>query len=216
MVQLSVEDERYLHKELPSFGILSVWFGGFFVTVTAVTQILHQTIEPTWARPLILIMEITLLAMIVGSILFLAVNYQFGVRLVAIPLLVNIGTLLIVHTVAFDRMWENARFSSMAYGFEQVVEQIENNEIAPASDGYAILPESYRYLSSNGDLIRIERSGADVLTVLFFADYESANQFTGYIYRSDGSPPPSSMFNVDWRFLHQRSANWYFVVSYPQ
>ena len=215
MVQLSVEDERYLHKELPSFGILSVWFGSFFVLLTAVLQIVHQTIQPPWARPLILVMEAILLAMIVGSILFLAVNYQFGVKLVAIPLIVNIGTLLIVHTVAFDRMWENARFSSMAYGFEHVVEQIENNEIVAASDGYAVLPASYGYLSSNGNLVRIERSN-DVLTVLFFADYDAPNQFTGYIYRSDGSPPPSSMFNVDWRFLHQRSVNWYFAVSYPQ
>ncbi len=215
MVQLSVEDERYLQKELPSFGILSVWFGGIFVGITAVTQILHQTIQPPWTRPLILVMELILLMMIVGSILFLAVNYQFGVKLVAIPLLVNIGTLLIVHTVAFDRMWENARFTSMAYGFELVVDDIKNNEIVPASDGYAMLPESYRYLSSNGDLIRIDRSD-DVLTVLFFADYESTDQFTGYIYRSDGSPPSSSLFEVDWRFLHQRGPNWYFAVSYPQ
>ena len=77
MVQLSVEDERYLQKELPSFGILSVWFGGIFVGITAVTQILHQTIQPPWTRPLILVMELILLIMIIGSILFLAVNYQW-------------------------------------------------------------------------------------------------------------------------------------------
>ena len=215
MVQLSVEDERYLHNELPSFGILSVWFGGFFVALTAVLQIVHQTIQPPWTRPLVMVMELILMAMIGGSILFLAINYQFGVKLVAIPLLVNVGTLLIVNTVSFDRMWENARFSSMAYGFEQVIEEIEENEIVADSNGNAVLPASLRYLSSNDSTIRIEQSD-DVLTVLFFADYESPTQFTGYIYRSDGSPPPASMFNVDWRFLNQRATNWYSAVSYSQ
>lgn len=215
MYQISVEEERFADGELPPFGIISIWFGALFVGVTAVTQIIYQTIQPLWARPLITVLELFLLALIVISTLYLAVNHQFGIKIVAIPLLVNIGTLLIVHTVAFDRMWENARFSSMSYGLMEIVEQVENNELPVDSQGYAILPLGYAYLSAHNDMIRVDRSDG-VLTILFYANYDSPEQFTGYIYRSDNSPPPSSIFNVQWRFLNQRKVNWYSAVSYPQ
>lgn len=214
MTPLSFEEERIVYGELPPFGVVSIWFGGVLVLITAVTQIIQQTVQPIWTHPLVSVLELILMGMIAGSILFLAANHQYGIKIVAIPLLVNMGTLLIIQTVSFDRMWEDARFAAMSYGLSEVVTKVESGELMPDSAGYVVLPLGYRHLSSNGSRIQVDQRNG-IVTVLFYGKYNSPNEFTGYVYRSDNSPPPADIFGVQWRLLNQRRERWYFAVSYP-
>ena len=211
---MTVEDDRYLSQELPGFGILSIWFGGLFVGITAVSQIIHRTLQPVWTRPVLAGMDLVLVIMIVASILFLAINHQYGIKIVAIPLMVNLGTLMIVQAVPFDMMWQNIRFSSMMYGFEGVVEKVETNELLADGQGFVVLPLGFRHLSANNNMVRVDRADG-VLSVLFYLNYESPDHFSGYIFRSDQSAPPTNIFGAEWRVMSQQVENWYFVGSYP-
>lgn len=195
-------DETMVGQEFPALGLVSLWFGVVLVGMTAVAQILRGT-EDTAVKSL----QFVLFALILASGVYLAFRAgQGGLLQAAVPLLINIGTLIIVQGVPFADLWEQARFQSNLSAYEQIVDMVETGALLPDADGYAALPSRFRRLSENG---RILINQSDGITRIFFFRHQSAASLTGYLYRSDGAPPQGE-FGGSWTEVRGKRPFWYY------
>ena len=191
-------------QEFPVLGVVSLWFGVAFVGATAIAQALRGTKDTVASS-----MEVVLFALILASGIYLAFRAgQGGLPLAAVPLLINVGTLIIVQGVPFADLWENARFQSNISAYEQVVDLVASGELAPGDDGFADLPARYRRLSENGRIF-INQSGG-VTRIFFFLD-NSVSGLAGYFYRADGAPPQAE-FGGDWTAVLRKRPSWYYCA----
>lgn len=196
--------EYVVGQEFPVLGVVSLWFGVVFVGVTAVAQALRGS-KDTVANS----MEVILFALILASGVYLAFRAgQGSLPLAAVPLLINVGTLIIVQGVPFADVWENVRFQSNFSAYEQVIDMVASGELPPGDDGFADLPYRYRRLSENGRVLIHQADG--VTRVFFFLD-NSVVGLTGYLYRSDGAPPQAE-FGGDWTAVLRKRPSWYFCT----
>lgn len=129
----------------------------------------------------------------------------------ALPLAINLFTLIIVQMVPFADLWETARFQVRLGQYEAVVALVEAGELVPGEAGVAYLAEPYRYLSTDNGRIAIQTE-ADT-AIFFFNERNAPRNFSGYLYRSDNNPPQQGDFQGRWRYVEQIRPHWYFCIS---
>lgn len=209
----AIHDESF-SQEYPSFAVVSAWFGLIVIGITAVSNISSDWVQPDWATPFLSGMQFILIAFILASILFLAVRAAFGVRLAALPLIINLGTMVIMQFVPFDHMWEDMRFTWQQARYEDVIALVQQQALLPDVNGKVALPPQYRHLSGDAGQIWIAQDGAETM-VFFPTEYVSPEQYAGYFYRTDSQLPQGGDFNGHWRLVAQKRPYWFFCVSAP-
>ena len=97
---------------------------------------------------------------------------------------------------------------------------VEDGRIQPNNKGLADLPPTYRHLSRGGDIF-IDK-GDKVTTVLFHTNFKYKliwgrggylNGFSGYLFRSDDTPPPESFKGLFWDQVRRIKPNWFYYDS---
>ncbi|VAW31223.1 hypothetical protein MNBD_CHLOROFLEXI01-2655 [hydrothermal vent metagenome] len=125
---------------------------------------------------------------------------------------INVGTLIIVQLVPFTDLWETMRFQWRISHYEAVTQMVEAGELLPNENGIITLPERYRYLSADNGRIWLQSEG-ETTTLFFFAERNAPRNFSGYLYRSDNTPPQLGDFMGRWRYMTQKRPNWCFCIS---
>ena len=204
-------DEQAQH-DFPSLGVLSVWFGAILIAVTAVGAGFDTPSESSWTEPLVDMLQFVLIALILASLAYLFLNVEEGWGLKFVPLFVNIGILLIIQLVPFTQLWQEARFQWHQPGYRTVVQNIENGTWPPGNDNHVALPAAYQHLSLDDEQVWVQQDDT-ATAILFVTSRSEANDFAGYIYRSDGRAPQVGEFDGHWVTVVQKRAHWYYCVS---
>lgn len=208
----SLNSDDLYRPDFPSLGLFSTWFGVVLIGVTAVLQTGQSNQGSSWADPLVDGLQFVLLALILASLFYLPFRADRGVKWAALPLAINLFTLIIVQMVPFADLWETARFQVRLGQYEAVVALVEAGELVPGEAGVAYLAEPYRYLSTDNGRIAIQTE-ADTTAIFFFNERNAPRNFSGYLYRSDNNPPQQGDFQGRWRYVEQIRPHWYFCIS---
>ena len=166
--------------EFPPLGLISIWFGVVLIGITAVSHLFLDA-GHLWNNPILASLQLGLVAFIFGSLLYLLLKAGENVKIAAVPLVINVGTLLIIRFVPFGSLWQELRFQSNMLRYEEVVQLVESGALQPDADGYATLPFRYRTLTNDGATIRIHTSDG-VTRLFFYTNRHSAQNFSGYFY----------------------------------
>jgi hypothetical protein len=211
MSQTILSDDLY-KPDFPSLGLFSTWFGVVLIGLTAVLQAGQTSGGRYWAQPLVEGLQFVLVALILASLFYLPFRADRGVKWAALPLAINVGTLIIVQLVPFADLWETLRFRWRISQYEVVVQMVESGELLPGETGMVNLPEVYQYLSVDNGRILVETEGENT-AIFFFTERNAPRNFAGYLYRSDNNPPQQGDFLGRWRYVAQKQAHWYFCIS---
>lgn len=203
--------EADVRRDFPSLAVFSTWFGVLLIGFTAVTHLAIGERNQAWMEPFSTGMRFTLLALLLASIGYLAFNSEAGLKLAALPLFINAGTIMIVLFVPFDALWEELSFRWQSPNYQAAARMVETGTIVPDVAGVAYLPQQYHHLSGeNGRIQVINQNGA---TKILFVKEQQGTNFAGYVYVSDNSPPQTGDFNGRWRYIVQKQAQWFYVVG---
>ncbi|MCB8944911.1 MAG: hypothetical protein H6658_14270 [Ardenticatenaceae bacterium] len=197
-------------QEFPVLGVVSAWLGFGAVVATAVRRII--VIDPTsqWADPLLSIITASVIALTLASALYVRYSGPINLKLAAIPLFINISTLLVVYLVPFAEIWQDLRFQWRWDDYNEVVRLVEAGQISAGAMGEAQLPDTYGYLSVNG---RIHISRQAEATYIFFTS-RTTSQTTGYLYAGNNQLPSSANWHSGWQYVVQKRPNW-FLCAMP-
>lgn len=204
--------EEEVSREFPTFVIVSAWFGVIMVALTAVGASLSSPLQPSKTEPLIDMLQFVLIALILASLAYVLVRAGEGMKVTAVPLVINIGTLVILHLVPFASIWEEARYRYYAPYYQAVVQKVESDEWQPDDNGILTLPGQYHNLSADNGRVWVQRDGTAV-TIFFMKQQLGVNEFAGYLYRSDGRAPQSGPLWGQWQTIMPKQPNWFFCVS---
>jgi hypothetical protein len=204
--------EDVIEREFPALAVVSVWFGVMIVGITAVGYSISSPFGPPQTEPLVEMLQFVLVALILASVFYVFFRAGDGVKVTAVPLLINIGTLVILRLVPFGLLWEEARFQWHWQSYQAVVEQVEADTWQPDINGTITLPSNYAHLSADNGRIWVHTE-VGTMAIFFVMEQRGENQFAGYLYRSDGRPPQPGDFLGQWRYIIQKQPNWFFCVS---
>ncbi len=131
------------------------------------------------------------------------------------PLLIHLIAFLAIRYVPFHTMMLDLNFSMNYEARMQIVHQIENREIAAdLTDGEQVvaLPLAYRHLSRGGGDVIIDRSATRMI-VFFYTFRGVTDNFSGFMYRSDGSAPQQYDLGGDYVNITKLRDHWYWVAA---
>lgn len=209
---MSSYDYDHYGPEFPPLGLISIWFGVILIGITAVAHLFLDA-DNLWNNPVLTSLQLGLVAFIFGSVLYLLLKAGDSVKVAAVPLVINLGTFLIIRFVPFGGLWQELRFQGNMLRYEEVVQLVENGALSPDADGYAVLPFRYRTLTNDGTTIRVDTNG-DVTRIFFYTSRHAEQNFSGYFYSSDNNPPQTGEFNGRWRYVVQKRPYWFYCSSY--
>ena len=163
MSSSAIDNDHPVH-ELPTLAVLSIWFGVLLIGLTAAAQLFVE--HNTGTNPLVAALHFILIAFILASFVYLMLGTGQHVKVAAIPLLINVGTLIIVRFVPFVDLWESFRFQWHRQAYNEVVALVESGKVAVSDQGLGQLPPEYRHLSADGGQIMVSNAGG--VTAIFF------------------------------------------------
>jgi hypothetical protein len=211
MSQSILSDDLY-PPDFPLLGLFSTWFGVLLIGVTAILQVGHASQDDYLTQLVVEGPQFLLAALILASLFYLPFRMDRGVKWAALPLAINVGTLIIVQLVPFSDLWETMRFRWRISQYEAVAQMVVAGELLPSESGMISLPEAYRYLSVDNGRIWVE-IGIEDTAIFFVTERNAPRNFAGYLYRSNNNPPQQGDFMGRWRYVTQKQANWYFCLS---
>ena len=192
-------------QELPVLVVVSAWLGFGAVVATAVRRIIITKTTTLWADPLLSLITVVIIALTLASALYIRHSGTINLKLAAIPLFINISTLLVVYLVPFAELWQDLRFQWRWRDYHEVVRLVESGQIQADATGQAPLPDTLAYLSVNG---RVKISHQATTTHIFFTN-QSRNHTTGYLYASNNQLPNSATWHDGWQSVQQKRPNWF-------
>jgi hypothetical protein len=200
-------------QDVPVLGVVSLWFGAGLVGVTAVASIVtFQSGGISGAATVAETFRIILFALILASIVYLAWRAGSGSLFVAaMPLLINVFTLIIIQFVPFAVVWEEITFQAYGSRYNKVAEMVETGELPTNLDGSVTLPLAYRGLSHGGHVLVENQNG--VTSVFFISSRQSDQKVEGFIYRSDGQLPRDE-FGGNWRSVVEKRPFWFYCAKH--
>jgi hypothetical protein len=199
-------------RELPSLTKISICFGIALIGTTTFQWLLVDFFTPFCIGPVLFVMRAILVVLVVGSVVCLLIGLDDPISN-GVPLVVNIGTLLIIQCVPFTAIWLDLEFRWNWKGYNKVIKLVEEGEIE-AEDHYLVtLPTEYRHLSKGGGQIMVNTRD-DVTQVFFFTFRGVLDNFSGYMYRSDDNPPQPGDLGGDWKQVERKRPHWFFCASH--
>ena len=212
MYRKAFSDESAIAYEFPVLGIVSAWFGVFLILLTAINHIGFARSVDSWSTPIVESLGFVLVALTLASLLYLTIRTHNSFKIAALPLIINMGTFIIIRFVPFTTIWQETRLQWQWQSYNEVVQMVETGRILPDEDGLAALPFSLRHLSKDGYIMVKQHDGA---TYVFFTTKRfTAWNFSGYMYRSDNTAPTANDFNGQWRHVTQKRPYWYICTAY--
>lgn len=184
---------------------VSLWFGVVAVLASAVIQISH----PEYSAILILI-KLMLSALTAVSILYFVARAGVDLAAALVPLLINLGLVLLVIFMPFDNVWETSRFRLYAGPYQYAAQLAINGQLTAEPSGEFLLPVGYRYLSDGGRVALQQRGEATY--IFFYTRRDAGGNHVGYMYRSDGSFPETVLFSTGahWQRIERRAPGWFY------
>lgn len=201
-------------QDIPVLGVVSLWFGAGLVGITAVASIItFQSGGISGATAVAETFQIVLFALILASIVYL--GWQIGSNgslfVAAMPLLINLFTLIIIQFVPFAAVWEELNFQMNGNRYNSVVEMVEMGQLQSNPDGSFELPFAYRDLSQGGDIFVETQNGTT--SIFFIAARQSEHEVEGFIYRSEGKLPHDE-FGGNWNFVAEKRPLWFYCAKH--
>ena len=131
----------------------------------------------------------------------------------AIPLGIMILVFGIVVFVPFTRMTIELDYYAHNSEREEVIKLIEEGKITKSKDQFVtLLPKKYRNLSKGGGEIVI--TGSDVhKEVLFYTFRGVIDNFSGFIYTSNGSYPDETLYGSRFVEVKKYKEHWFWVSA---
>ncbi len=200
-------------QDVPVLGVVSLWFGAGLVGITAVASVIsYQSGGMSGATAVAETFRIILFALILASIVFLAWRAGSGSLFVsAMPLVINVFTLIIIQFVPFAVVWEEISFQVNSNRYNKVIDLVEAGQLQTNVDSSLALPFAYRGLSHGGQVWVENRDGAT--SIFFVSSRQSENRMEGFIYRSDGQVPHDE-FGGNWRYVAEKRPFWFYCARY--
>ncbi|WPD22301.1 MAG: hypothetical protein SD837_19175 [Candidatus Electrothrix scaldis] len=132
------------------------------------------------------------------------------------PLGVQLLALLIIMTVPFTSIMLDLDFKRNLKERENVVSWVISGELKPNvahNTSLILLSDEQRHLSKGGGEIMVEKRSGETF-VFFFTFRGVLDNFSGFMYRSDGSNPQRNDFGGDFAEIKQIKENWYWAASH--
>lgn len=200
-------------QEIPVLGVVSLWFGAGMVGLTAVARIItFQSGGMSGAIAIAETFRIFLFALILASIVYLVWQIGSGSLFVAaMPLLINLFTLIIIQFVPFAAVWEELNFQVNGNRYNSVVAMVEAGQLQTNPDGSYELPFAYGGLSHGGNILVETVNGST--SIFFISAKQSAHDVEGFMYRSDGQLPHDE-FGGNWNFVAEKRPFWFYCAKH--
>jgi hypothetical protein len=192
--------------------VLSNIFGIILIATTFWQWDLVDYVTPFLVGPLLLCLLGGLLTPIIASVIHLIVNLKQRLSRAFQPLLVNLITLLLILFVPLTEIWLDLEFRLNWSGYNEVVQMVIEGTLEPDDIGLVRLPAEYRHLSKGGGDIIVDSSDG-TLSVFFFTFRGILDNYSGFMYRSNDTPPTGEYTIGDWRQVIRKRPHWYFCVS---
>ncbi len=178
-----------------------------------------------WLTPFLEpLLEMALGTLLLGLVLVsviqlaLALRKQTNIRKSLFALGINLLALLAIIFVPFNAISTSINFRWHYEKRMQVVNAIANGELSntqirkTAFGDLVHLPPQYSGLSAGGDDIVVVQSAHG--TTIFFYTYRGIlDNFSGFVYSSNDTPPAGDDFGGDLIEIERVRQNWYWVAS---
>jgi fumarate reductase subunit C len=126
----------------------------------------------------------------------------------AIPFLLNGVTLFLIIVTPYLHIGTNITFEISKPKYVQIIAQVENGKLKPSiSEKYFI-----KLSPEIGDFILVDQSNS-VTSIFFNTTNTSTWNYSGFIYRSNDTSPPSNLFGAYWIECEHYESNWYYCNS---
>ena len=197
---------------LSAFIKLCIGFNLFLIVFTFFQWDFVEILTP-FILPFVLL---SLWAILGILILISVISIPFDFRIYSwkslFPIIINGSTLLILLYVPFTSFRLDIEFVMNKKGYKEVIQMVQNGELQSGDYGQAQLPAEYRNLSNGGGEIIVDTS--DGSTSVFFYTYRGVlDNFSGYMYRSNDTPPSQDFMGGDWAETTRKEPYWFFCAS---
>ncbi len=155
------------------------------------------------------------IAVFVWSLIHVCRKKRFKRPKAYAPLVVQIVSAVVVITVPFTSIMLDIDFRLRHKEREAVVSKVLSGELKPNiqhNSSLIHLPDRYRHLSKGGGVVVVERH--DGATYIFFYTFRGIlDNFSGFMYRSDDTPPRDGDFAGDFFESKRLEKNWYWAAA---
>ena len=210
MMTEPIEETQPKENVFSWLGLICIGFAIVFIFTLAIQWNLVEVFTPFLAAPLILCLWSIFLILAIASIIYIPLKFNRNRIKAFLPFTINMLVFLIAWFVPFTSIWLDIKFQTSKAGYEEVIVMVEDGRLQPGQFGYVNLPIEYQYLSSGGR-IKVDMSDG-VTSVFFFTFLGVLDNYSGYMYRSDGTSPPQGLFG-DWAEIVQKQPDWFFCSS---
>ncbi len=191
-------------------GLICIGFSIAFIFTLAIQWNLVEVLTPFLAGPLILFLWGIFFILAIVSIIYIPIKFNRNRIKAFLPFTINVLVFLIAWFVPFTSIWLDIKFQTNKPGYEEVIDMVEEGRLQPDQYGYINLPEKYQYLSSGSRIMADKNNGTT--SVFFFTFLGVLDNYSGYLYRSDDTPPPQGLFG-DWFEVEKQQPHWFFCAS---
>lgn len=199
------------NSTLSTLGVISIIYGAFAIVFTALQWFLVRFLTPFLIGPALLCLWGLLAILMILTIVCGLFEVRKNPKRAIFPLLINMITFLILWFVPFTSIWLDFEFRLNKSKYDDIALMVENGQIHPGDIGYAQLPPEYEHISRGGQIIIKKENG--VTSVFFFTFRGVLDSFSGYMYRSDDTPPPEYFMYGDWFQIERNQPQWFFCAS---
>ncbi|WP_420628260.1 hypothetical protein [Candidatus Leptofilum sp.] len=198
------------NSALSKLAIICLLYGAVSIILTALQWFLVRFLTPFLMAPALLCSWGLFAILMLITIVYFFREVRKTPKKASLPLLINIVTFLILWFVPFTSLWLEFEFKLNKSQYDEIVLMVENEQIQPGEIGLAQLPPGYENVSRGGQIIIQKENG--VTSVFFFTFRGVLDSFSGYMYRSDDTPPPKN-FIGDWFQIERKESHWFFCAS---
>jgi hypothetical protein len=193
----------------------SISSGVIIIMTRALLWIIIHFVTPFYILPLVAAELLIFLTCFVYSSGYL-IRKRKTMRLKAgVPFLIQVFALMVTFFLPLDSWITDLDFRLNLTKREEVVRMVGTGELKPNisyNDELIYLPAGYRYLSRGGGEIMVEQQKGGY-RIFFFTYRGILDNFSGFMYRPDDSPPQNDDFTSDWIQIVKLRDHWYFVAS---
>jgi len=164
---------------------------------------------------------VILAGLIFASIIYLAGHFKEKHNKALLPLIFNVGVLIISLLLAVKG--QDLQFALNKAAYHEVITLIEEGKIEMDERGRALLPPEYRHLSSCGGGIQVNLNDG-IARVFFFhrtdrTEFWDGVWFEGLVYRSDNQLPQQADYFTEellgigeWN-CEPKEASWFYCTN---
>jgi hypothetical protein len=147
---------------------------------------------------------------LLASIVFAIAKRHVGWR-VLIPPAVHLAAILVFFTVPIAEWKSKLDFESNFERRMKVVTLVEEGKLTATGEfGLIKLPDEYRRLSHRGEIMVVQQEGRTA--VFFFTIRGFLDNYSGFLYQSDGGPPDENAVGADIVRAMALREGWHWVA----